>query len=794
MRRFSVLLAVAAVLLTALVGYTLSKRLNHLRHARVAATPPIKPGLEAVASEWNYAKSDDKTGRPIVRVHAKSFQATHDPSTFELHDLSLRLYSNDGTSYTYVQSERALFEERSERMKSDGPVSLVINVPSDKDAADALEAGKRVRVTTSGVTYETKTGRVSTDQPAAFQFTEGDGQCVGAEYDPNTKLLHLKAKIALDWIGHGPAENKMHIETADLVYKEAEQKVYLSPWSKMQRQGTTILAQKSVVTLDDGYLRRIDGDKPSGVDIRDDRRTEYSADSMIALFDDGGNLVNIVGQNHAKVTAAQPGSRTAITGDRADLRFAVATKLVDGDTRNSSDLHLVLADGHAVAESAPVAQPGVALTETRILRSEHIELEMRPDGKDVQEIRTSSQSQLEFKPNRPDQSHRIVDCSHLRVIYGEGSYVDTFLAWNAATRTEKTTSLQADKPTGSKSAAQPALTWSDQMVTKFAPNSNQVATIDQTGNFRYEEGTRKAFARKARLEQSLNRITLTDAARVLDDTGSAVADSIVMNQANGDMDAVGHVVSTHQPDKNEKPGTSMLDSSKAMQAQADKMQTREDNTQVHYQGHAVMWQSANRISADRIDIDRDAQSLHANGDVISELVDNKQGDTASANPAPASTTLKTVAEKQSTAASAPLFTVVRAPELNYRDDTRVAAYTGGVKLVRQKMTITAKELTTYLSPKTDNASDQSSLDHAFADGDVKIFDVMPGKRTRTGSAEHCEYYTKTNKVVLNGGSPQLVDSYKGVTKGRELTYYDDEDRLIVEGEKKQLAYTTMKKK
>ena len=780
MRRISLFLAVAAIVITIVVGYTLKERLATLRHAHAASTPPIKIGMEALANEWNYAKSDDKTGRPIVRVHAKSFQATHDPSTFELHDLSLRLYSTDGASYTYVQSDKAFFDERTGLMKSDAPVYIVRNVPFDKDAADKAVASKHVRVTTSGVEYETKTGKVRTDQPASFLFTEGDGKCVGGEYDPNTKLLHLKSQVSLNWIGKGPAENKIHIETTDLVYNEAEQKIYLSPAAKMQRQGTTIQAQNTVVKLEDGHLHTIDGDKARGVDVRDDRRTEYSADKMTALFDEDGNLVNIVGQNNANVVAMQPASRTSITGNRADLRFAVTSKQVDGQTQSSSDLHLVLADGHAVADSSPIPQPGAQLTETRILRSEHIELEMKPGGKDVQEIRTSSQAQLEFKPNRPDQSHRIVDCSRLRVVYGESSYVDTFLAWNVATHTDKPASAPVKASAG---PPQPSLTWSDQMVTKFVPNSNQVATIDQTGNFRYQEGARRAWAKKARLEQNVNRITLVDSARVLDNTGSAIGDTIVMNQANGDMDAIGHVVSTHEPDKNEKPGTSMLDASKAMQAQADKMQTRENNSKVHYEGRAVMWQGANRISANAIDIDRDAQSLDATGNVVSELVDNKQtGAEDSATSAPASATTE------------PIFTVVVAPNLRYRDDTRVADYTGGVTLTRGKMTITAKEILAYLTPKTDNGSDQSSLDHAFANGEVKIFDVLAGKRTRTGTAERCEYYTKTNKVVLNGGSPQMVDSYKGVTKGRELVYYDDDDRLIVEGEKKTLAYTTMKKK
>ncbi|MBV8551271.1 MAG: LPS export ABC transporter periplasmic protein LptC [Acidobacteriaceae bacterium] len=779
MRRISILLAFALIVISVAVGYTLRLRIEKARNAHLAPAPRIATKYNGLAlSGWRYEKDDPQTNKPIVRVDARTFQGTKDPSTFELQDLALRLYDKDASSYTYVQSARALFDEGSGQLKSDGPVHIVINVPVDQDAADPKVAEKRVRVTTSGVVYETKSGKASTDQPASFVFTQGDGQAVGVEYDPNTKVLHLKSQVALNWIGNGPPENKMHIETGDLVYKEAEQKVYLSPWSKLQRQSTTIQAQSSVVTLDDGVLQQIDSDHPVGSDIRDDRQTNYSADTMTAHFDEDGNLVQILGNQNARVVSTQPGSRTTLTGQRADLRFALETKQQNGHAVTDSDLHLVLADGHSVAESVPLPQPGVQLAETRILRSEHIELEMKPGGQDVQEIRTSSQAQLEFKPNRPDQSHRILDASHIRVLYGANSYVDTFLAWNVATHTDKPAALA--KPVVGKDGKPlppaPALTWSDQMTTKFAPNTNQVATIDQVGNFRYQEGARKAWANRAFLQQDINKITLTGGAHVIDDTGSATADQIIMNQANGDMDASGHVLSTHQPDPNQKPGTSMLDDSKPMQAQADLMQTRENNTRVHYEGHAVMWQGPNRVAAKVIDINRDDQTLLASGNVVSELVDNRQ-----TNP------------PQPAADASPIYTIVRAPDLSYRDDTRVAVYSGGVSLQRDKMTVTSKELRAFLTPKTANNSGDSSLDHAFAEGNVKIFEQVTPTRTRQGTSEHCEYYTKANKVVLNGGSPQMNDSLKGTTRGRQLTYFSDDDHLIVEGEKKQLAYTQLRK-
>ncbi len=637
----------------------------------------------------------------------------------------------------------------------------------------------RVHVQTSGITYQTKTGVATTDQPATFKFSAGGGKGVGLEYNPNTHALHIKSQVALDWVGNGPPENKLHVEAGDLVYKELEQKIYLSPWSKLQRQTTAIQAKDSVVTIVDGVLQQVVSDHAFGTDDRNGRRVNYSADRMTGLFDENGALVNIVGDNNAKIVSNDAGARTTVTGRRADLRFTVdQQQQPNGTVQNNSVLHLVLADGHANAVSVPLPQPGVQLPETRILRSEHIVLEMKPDGKDIQEIRTPTAGQLEFKPNRREQSHRILDASRLRILYGEGSYVDKFLGWDVATQTEKPVDqAKAAKATNGKPAGlpSPALTWSDEMVAKFKTNSNQIATIDQTGHFRYREGLRKAHAQKAYLEQDINRITLTEDAGVSDDTGSTMARVIVMNQANGDMDASDKVVSTHDPDKNQKPGTSMLDQTETMQAKADKMQTREDNSKVFYEGHAVMWQGANRISANVIDIDRDQQTLRADGGVVSDLVDKK----SSSNDSPS---------------TVPTFTIVRAPELFYRDDTRIADYTGGVNLVRGNTTVDSKELRAFLSPKTSNDNGNSSLDHAFADGSVKVVQVMANRRTRTGTSTHCEYYPKDSKVVLNGGSPQVVDSYKGIIKARQLTYFSDEDRLIAEGQQKELAFTQMKKK
>jgi lipopolysaccharide export system protein LptA len=781
MRRFSVLLALAALVVMALVFTTYRLRVRYARSHPPRQAPKILPTDSSLADQgWEWNKTDPQTGEPIVRLRAKSFRGTRDPSTYELHDLTLRLYNKEGSNYTFIRSGTALFDEKNEQMRSSGPVFIVMRVPKNKDGADPKQITDLVQVDTSGIVYQTKSGVADTNEPARFHFPQGDGKSVGVTYDPASAELHMKSKVALDWIGTGSFEKRMHIESGDLVWKARDQKVYLSPWSKLQRQTTSIQAKASVVTLDNGVLKQIDSDHAVGADTRENKQTRYAADKMTAFFDDDGQLVNIVGQTHARIESDGKTSRTAITSDRADLRFTVQTQTVNGKEASDSILNHVMADGRAVAKSDPILGRNPEPPESHILRSEHIDMVMRPDGKEVAEIQAPQKAQLEFVPNRAQDAHRTLDASRLQILYGDESYIDNFLAWNAVTHTDKP---KAQAKSGSTNKTnEPALTWSDRLHAKFLPHSNSVDVIEQIGHFRYQEGVRKANSDRALLEQTINRITLTKQARVVDDTGSTAADVIVMNQANGDMDARGHVASTHAPDKNQKPGTSMLDTTQSMQAKADQMETRDDNSKIFYQGSAVMWQGANRISADAISIDRDEQELRASGNVVSELVDsNGNRDAADAAATP-------------NGGTAPIFTVVYAPELLYRDDTRLAKYTGGVKLVRDRMTVTAKQLNAYLTPKTTDNNDNSSLDRAVADGDVKILRTMATGQTRTGSSQHCEFFAKENKVVLNGGDPQITDSYKGITKGEQLTYFSDDDRLLVNGKKKALAFTQMRTK
>jgi lipopolysaccharide export system protein LptA len=821
MRRLSVLLGLAALIIAAVVGYTYSKRQHDTAHR--IPPPLLNPNYEASGGKgWIYRKSDPITHQPIVLAEMDVYERVKEPSTSRVGGLRLRLYNKSGKTYTYVESAHATFDEASGVMTSDDEVSIMMSVPADKEPNDKAATAKLMRIKGSGVRYETKTGKATSDKPAQFQFANGNGSAVGVEYDPAKKELHLKSAVSLNWVGEGPSTKMMHIETQDLLYKEAEQKVYLSPWARLKRDTMTVDAKNTLVTIQDKVLHQIDADFGSGVQLQGARKTEFSADKLITFFDEDGAITNIVGDNHAHIVATDPSARTTVNSQRGEMHFLVEDEEKAGKTKPESILEAVQADGGAVVESVPLPRPNVQIGETRILRSEHLWMDMKPGGQEIREIRTSSAASLEFKPNRPDQSHRTLDASRLVINYGDDNTIDTLHAWKVTTHTDRPAKLNlikevkdSAKDAKAKKPPAPAVTSSDEMLAKFTPGTSQLAMIDQNGAFRYQEGDRQARAQRAHLNQVTNQITLIDSARVWDDTGSTTADQIFLNQTDGDMDATGHVSSTRVPDQSAANGSSLLDDSKPMQARADKMQTRDKNLTIHYDGHAVVWQGGNRTSANRIDIDRDEGTFHAAGNVVSELVDQKKqsgaaGDAPDPKTADPKATDPKVADAKSksqtdpkngapTATSTPssaadmIYTVVRAPELLYDDDKKIAHYTGGVKLTRDRMTVSAKELQAYLRDNKDKKSDESSLERAVADGSVVVNEVA-FDHTRNGTGEHAEFYTSDNRVVLNGGIAQMVDSRRGTTRGNQLTYYSDDDRLFVEGEKKALVSTHMKKK
>jgi lipopolysaccharide export system protein LptA len=436
-----------------------------------------------------------------------------------------------------------------------------------------------------------------------------------------------------------------------------------------------------------------------------------------------------------------------------------------------------VATGKSVAENVPIAKPGTLPGDTRTLHSEVIHLKMRSGGQEIDTVETDGAATMDFLPNRPGQPKRVMTGDKVWIKYGEDNRIESFRSVNVSTRTDK----PGEK---GKPVPAPGFTTSKEMLAAFDPKTSDMSHLDQKGEFKYDEGDRHARADHATLDQGTDLMTLDKGARVWDPTGSAAADKIVMNQKSGDFTAEGHVASTRMPDPKGN-SSAMLNTDEIMQARAQKMVSTDTNSKIHYEGNAVAWQGSNRIEAEKLDIDRDAGIMEADGKVVSYFVDKDKNDKNDKK-----SDGKTKAKVQPKApAAAPIFTVVHAPHLTYTEETRVAVYKGGVMLQRPDLTVTGQEIKAFLNDKDAD----SSLNKTVADGGVKIVSTAHAK-TRTGTSDHSEYYADDGKVILSGGRPLLVDTKEGKTEGDELTWWANDDRLLVNGHPKSQVKSVVRKK
>jgi lipopolysaccharide export system protein LptA len=751
--RWVLLLAIVAMIGGVVVTYRASKK---ALQAQVPEKPQPLPGdLNSVQLQWLLDKTVQ--GRHLYHIDADDFREVKDSSRVDISNVRLKLFSQEGDTYDLVKSASASFFTNEHRFFAEGEVQITLNVPVQGDPKRQL-----VTIQSSGVTCDTETNTVNTDRLTNFVFEHGTGHSTGASYDPNTRILLMKNQAQLDWNPAHPGAKPIKIEATSLIYQETKSEIWLKPWGRLTKGDSIVEGQEDVVRIHeitgaDGKKRtvihQVEALKARGTDTYPDRNLQYSADWVLADFDDDGVTRKITGRGAAQLTSTSPTTATDVKSGSVEMNFA--------SQKGESVLERVSATDNAVVTSRPLPGPGRQLSETHVLRSQVVEVKMREGGRDMETVVTHAPGTLEFLPNLPAQHHRTLDGDNMAIGYAPQNRIESFHTTGARTRTDPTADEQKRNQVAS-------FTTSQELAARFDPKTSKMSTMEQTGAFTYEEGDRRARAAKATLDSDQNLILLDTSARVWDATGFTSADRIRLDERTGDFTAEGNVNSSRLPDQSQKKSSDMLSSDQPLQAQARKMEShRVDPTsrtrKMHYEGNAIMWQGANRIQADTIDEDRG--TLTANGNVISNLWEQPGDQQAGSG--------------QKQAPAAPVLTVVHAQHLIYTDENRLAVYTGGVTLKRTGLDVKSKELRAFMS----EAGASSRLDHAFAEGAVEIVQAI-AKRTRTGTGGHAEYYTASQKVVLDaekGGKARLVDSVTGSSEGLQLTYFANDDRLLGSG-------------
>jgi len=724
--------------------------------AQRPAPPMMALGDKANAKKWKYTISEN--GKPTVGISADDYSLSTDTKTARLKGVELQIYQKNGKAYDRVRSDYAEFASNDNKLYAPGEAEITLDVPVQGDPKHTLTSIKA-----AGINFDSQSGKAVTDKHVAFTFENGYGTCNGASYDPETHEIHLMHGVMVHLMSKDPKGRPMNVETEDLLYSEVASTVKLGPWAKLTRDQTVMLAGLTTVNLtktadDHRKLDYIEAPSAQGTDKQKGRNLNYAADLVKAYYNEHGEVERLEANGNARLISQSKAGETTMSGNRLNLFFTA--------TAEDSVLSSAQARGNALLESKPLPDPAGLTADTKNLRSDSVDVFMKPDGKELDHISTLAPGTMEFLPNQATRSRRLVKSDRMLVHYGANNEIQSFHADTASTETHPSKDEIAKKK---KTATDIAVTSSKTLDTTF-DEKGQVKQILQTGNFRYAEGVRKAQADNAVMDNAKNMMDLEAHARIADDTGSTTANHIQIDQATGEFDARGSVATTHLPDT--KPDGSaqkgsdsgMLDPGEAMQGKADHVVSASHGTVLHYIANAQVWQGASRITADQIDIDRKAKTLVADGHVFSQLQD-KAKPLPDGKPGPM-----------------PPTTLVRSQKMVYTDANRLAVYTGDVTMLRVGLTVKCATLQAFMNDgkPVDGKTPDSRIDHALADGKVEIVQIVAA-RQRIGTSDHGEYYTEEGKIILTGGRPHVKDSQTGEFDGEKLTYYTNDDRLQGEG-------------
>lgn len=756
------MLAAVVIIAAAIAGIYHAQRVK-ARSSRPQTPPAIPLDTKTMAPDFEWGQSAN--GQPAVKGFAKNMKQSADGSRLEYYDLELRIYQKDGQHYDRVKSGYAQLTTSDHKLYSPGDAQITLDVPVTGAPTHQLTS-----ITTAAINFDSISGQAITDRHVSFTFESGEGVADGATYDPSTHTLNFTHNVVMNLNGNGPNSKPMKVESDQLAWNESTGVLVLMPWSRLTRDQTVVNAGQATINIKDKHITSIDTVNVHGTDQQPKRQIEYWADTVHVSYNDEHLMDHVTGVGNAKLISHADGSVTTMMGNLVDLSLT-----------GRSILQTAKAVGNGYLESKPVPDPKGETPDTKILRADSLDLQMRPGGKELERVNTQAPGTLEFLPNQPARHRRILKADRMVINYGARNEIQSFRTLSYSTPASTETYPSERERTEKKQGLATAFTTSKTIDATF-DEKGQLKLMHQNENFVYTEGDRKAQADNATLQNDINVMDLDRNARISDASGSTTADHIQMQQSTGDFDAKGHAFTTRLPESN-KSESAMLDKDEPTLGTADHIASANRNHLIHYTGNAVVWQTSNRVQADAIDIDRDKKSLIADGKVVTWFEDKPKENDDEDAPKPA----KPAQPAQ------PTFTIVKAPHMVYTDVDRLAIYTGGVDFWRPTMTVKCATMKAYLNPEDSDAD--SRVNHAFGDGKVEIVEFVPtDHRQRVGNSEHAEYYTEEGKIVLTGGEPQLIDSKRGNTKGATLTYYTDDKKLVSGGTPEKKVLSHLKKK
>ncbi|HTU41324.1 MAG TPA: LptA/OstA family protein [Candidatus Aquilonibacter sp.] len=784
------LLAIAGLFVAVISGMYFYAR---LRVRNVLKEVPNKIGIniKQTATGFQFSKSDGK--RTLFTIEASKLKQFKLDGRAELHNVSIVVYGRDSSRFDQIYGDDFTYDKRSGNVTAEGTVQIDLQAnPSgeaEPDQSTPKELKDPIHLKTSDLVFNQQSGDAHTDARVDFQTPQASGWAVGVSYAAKSNTLTLESQI------HVALQNNENLfATHGQITRDPRVIVLENP--RLERTSGTVQAEQATFFLGpDNNVERVIGkgnvDAESSAQSTEQIHTRANeGEVLLTGKQERLETATLTGDVHVERLGSQPMQADA---GRAILDFSADNQLRKIHAEDGVRLAQKGAREAAAANQNAANQSGspsqdfdvsAPVIDFFVAAGNHLDHAVTSGPARITISPAQSSTAAAGETNQTAAQRTIVTAARFVAKFAESR--PTASGAKGSSRLASIHGAPDAKIVNSAPGTPDRVSTSESLDVTFLPEGG-ISSIIQRGSVAYTDNQpaskrTQAWAETAAYNPASNILVLSGNPRVTDGGMATTAKTIRINRLTNEALAEGDVKSTYNELK-EQPNGALLASSSPIHVTGASMTARGSTTVALYQGNARLWQDANVITAPSIQFDRDHRSLLAQGTsrqpVSTVLVqaDQPEKEKSNARSIPLS---ESKAKKHATS-DMPEVVAITSARLTYTDAERQAHYEGGVTAKGTDFSATADTADAYLAPRYQTYSNQplagaGRLQRLVANGNVLI--QQPGRKAE---GQKLVYTSADEKFVLTGGPPSIFDAERGKITGVSLTFFQADDRVLVEG-------------
>jgi lipopolysaccharide export system protein LptA len=826
--RLRTLVLLAGILLLAALGVFLAIG-RYKSHFNLRELPK-RLGVDIQQEADGVTYSHSLGGLAQYKVHASKVEQLKDGRVL-LHEVWIELYGQDGKLVARIEGHEFNYDVSKSTAVSLGKAEITLMRPGVAPAiapkalpqeviagksiakplamaAQAAAAGE-IRVETSGLTSNWKTGITTTTEHVDFSMAQGTGSSTGATYNAQQEQIVLDRDVVLTTVRSGQSI-LIHAQHGD--FTRGSMVCHLRAATASYRGGQATAGEATVLFRQDGSAVKLDA--VNGFTAQSQSGSHIAAPTGTMEFDEHNQPQHGHLEGGVRMDSVTAGRQTHGSALTADLDFTSLGQLRHVHLEHNVEMNSQ--SDKLVAANPATGAPQATVHSTRTWRSPAADIDLREaDNGQLEpesvhgtggvvvtgETRRGSDAPAQSRMAADQVSGTFGPHSALTSISGTGHAAIDQTTNKGAVETATGDKLQVQFFPAGNAANSSQTAGEGPAATSIQAEQIQLATLEghvtlsQTPAPKPDAkpgaklpSTLHATAGRAVYEGAGQWLHLTLNPRADDGATQLSADKIDVSEQSGDAFAHGNVKGTWLDSAAGSANGSgaagqqsiSLGGQGPTHAIAQQAQIERASGNATFKGHARLWQLTNSVAAPVIVLNRDRKTLHADSTDPAEPV--RVVLLGSSNAANA----KSGSNAKSTT---PSVIRVRGGSLTYSDVDRRALMLGGalgpVEAQTATADATASQVELFLLPAGDHGTQgeaggsQGEVDRMIASGNVVV-----SSQGRRGVGQQLAYTSSTGEFVLTGTAtapPRMTDPNRGSVTGNALIFHTRDDSVSIEG-------------